>query len=102
MKTATSGLMLVFALAVSAAAAGPQQGPPPTAQRSVTDQYQKITVTDPYRWLENWNDPEVRAWADAQNRYTHASLGAQPFAAAVQARIKALVRAQPSWSSLSV
>src|SRR2546425_12066550 len=94
MKKPTSGLMIALALTVVAAAAGPQQGPPPTAQRPVTDQYHGVTVTDPYRWLENWNDPEVRAWADAQNAYTRATLDAQPFAATVHARVKALGTAE--------
>jgi prolyl oligopeptidase len=35
-----------------------------------------VPVADPYRWLENdvRNDPEVRAWVDAQNRVTNAFL----------------------------
>ena len=39
--------------------------PPPTQQRPVTDEYFGIKVVDPYRWLENWDDPEVRAWTEA-------------------------------------
>ncbi|MGO9262297.1 MAG: prolyl oligopeptidase family serine peptidase [Bryobacteraceae bacterium] len=29
-------------------------------------------IVDPYRWLEDQNSPETRAWIDAQNRYTQA------------------------------
>ena len=27
-------------------------------------------VADPYRWLENYLDPEVQEWVDQQNKHT--------------------------------
>ncbi|HEX7151783.1 MAG TPA: prolyl oligopeptidase family serine peptidase [Thermoanaerobaculia bacterium] len=44
--------------------------PPPTETRLVTETMHGVTITDPYRWLEEQNAPETRAWIDAQNAYT--------------------------------
>src|SRR5438552_11647566 len=68
-------------------AQAPAAAPPGTAVRPVVDTYQGVRVTDPYRWLERWDDPEVKAWTDAQNAYTHAQLDALPFMAALRARV---------------
>ncbi|MBZ5653302.1 MAG: prolyl oligopeptidase family serine peptidase [Acidobacteriia bacterium] len=56
-------LMTLFALAQAPSIAQP----PATPKRPVTDEYQGIKVTDDYRWLENWDDPEVKQWNAAQN-----------------------------------
>jgi len=66
-----------------AAAAGAQQGvtvppPPPTEVREVVDTLHGVDVPDPYRWLEDQEAPETRAWIDAQNAYTDTVLGALP------------------------
>ena len=47
-------------------------------------------MSDPYRWLEDGDAPDVRAWTEAQGRHTAAVLGALPFRAALHARLKAL------------
>jgi prolyl oligopeptidase len=61
-------LPLIF-LTVPLAAA-----PPATVKKPVVDEYYGVKMTDDYRWLEDAKDPAVRAWADAQNRYTRAYL----------------------------
>ena len=60
------------ALAAGLLLAAPKTGlaqPPATPRKPVTDVYQGVAVTDDYRWLENYSDPAVRDWSDAQNRY---------------------------------
>ena len=44
--------------------------PPPTEAKPVTDNFAGLTLTDPYRWLEDGKSPQTRAWIDAQMRYT--------------------------------
>ncbi|HUK47131.1 MAG TPA: prolyl oligopeptidase family serine peptidase [Terriglobales bacterium] len=48
--------------------------PPPTPKRPVTDVYHGVKVVDNYRWLEDWNNPEVKKWNAAENARTRAYL----------------------------
>ena len=52
--------------------------PPPTEVREVVDRLHGVEVRDPYRWLEDQEAPETRAWIDTQNAYTDTVLGALP------------------------
>jgi len=51
---------------------------PDTPMRPVTNVYHGVTVVDNYRWLENFNDPEVKQWSAAQNAVTRAYLDDLP------------------------
>ena len=63
----------------------------PVAKRVVaSDDYYGTTVLDPYRWMENANDPELVAWLKAQNARTRALLGKTPGSAAMRKRVSAL------------
>jgi prolyl oligopeptidase len=44
--------------------------PPATEAKPVTETVAGHTLTDPYRWLEDQDSPETRAWIDAQMHYT--------------------------------
>ncbi len=44
--------------------------PPPTEAKPVTETIHGVTLTDPYRWLEDGKSPETRAWIAEQTRYT--------------------------------
>lgn len=51
---------------------------PPTEARPVTETLHGVTLTDSYRWLEDQESPETRAWIEKQNAYTDAVLGPRP------------------------
>jgi prolyl oligopeptidase len=77
--------LLAVALSASFAAAACAQSapsaagcPPPTRVDNVTDTYGATAVIDPYRWLEDQNSPETRAWIGAQNACTDAALSKIP------------------------
>src|SRR5690348_16180692 len=68
---------------------GPKElpAPPPAtpAHPVATDTYHGIVVEDRYRWLEDNNSAEVKAWADAIDKHTRAKLEAIPDKAQLQA-----------------
>ncbi len=43
---------------------------PETPKKSVSTEYHGVTVEDPYQWLENDEDPQVKAWSGAENQRT--------------------------------
>ncbi len=61
--------------------------PPDTPKRTVTDEYFGVTVTDDYRWLENWDDPAVKQWSAAENARTREYLDHLPARAAIKDRL---------------
>ena len=93
LATLVTPLALAAALCAAHPAAAKPAAPPPvpaTPKRPVVDEYQGVKVTDDYRWLENFSDPQVRAWSDAQNRRARAVLDALPGARAIRARLAEL------------
>ncbi|MGY2894163.1 prolyl oligopeptidase family serine peptidase [Deinococcus sp. UYEF24] len=54
------------------------------------DDYFGETVADPYRWLEDPNSPETRAFVDAQNTLSRSVLGALPLRAELLTRLTGL------------
>ncbi|NIW24599.1 MAG: S9 family peptidase, partial [Gammaproteobacteria bacterium] len=43
---------------------------PKTRKAEIVEDFHGTHVADPYRWLENVDDPEVAQWVDAQNEIT--------------------------------
>jgi protease II len=63
---------------------------PTTRQADVVDDYFGTKVKDPYRWLEDDNSPETKAWVEAQNAVTFAFLESIPERAAIRERLTEL------------
>ena len=63
---------------------------PVARQVSQTDDYHGVKVADPYRWLEDDNSPETKAWVEAENKVTFAYLEGIPQRAAIKARLTKL------------
>ncbi len=68
----------------------PEYVVPPTRQCDQVDDYHGTLVADPYRWLEDLNSPETRAWIEAQNDVTFGYLGRLPAQEAIRERLTAL------------
>ena len=62
--------------------------PSATPKRSVTDEIQGVKISDDYRWLENWDDPEVKQWSAAQNARSREYLDHLPARTAIQQMLK--------------
>jgi prolyl oligopeptidase len=78
----TATLMLQFASA--------QIAYPTTRKMDHVDTYHGEKIADPYRWLEDDNSAETKAWVQAQNAVTRKFLGAIPERAEIQKRYTAL------------
>jgi prolyl oligopeptidase len=52
--------------------------PPVAPVKPVIDTYHGIQVSDPYRYMENLEDPAVQSWFKAQNDVTRAALASIP------------------------
>ena len=73
--------VLAFAAVVVSPAwiAAQQPGTPPATEKiPVTDSYHGVSVVDDYRWLENGDDPKVKAWVAEQNAYTQSYVSTLP------------------------
>jgi len=86
-------LLLLFCGLVLAADR-PKPAPPETPRIAVTETLHGQTITDPYRWLEDQDAPQTRAWIDAQNAYTQSFLGELPMRAAIRKRLTELMKVE--------
>jgi prolyl oligopeptidase len=98
MHRATSSLAAFLVACGGATSASPTtptrtEGPPAAAIRPVTSTYHGVEVVDPYQWLEDPNDPEVRAWSDAQNAHARRYLSGLPGVERLRERVQAILAA---------
>src|SRR5213079_2647285 len=74
---------------------------PQTPKKPVTDEYQGVKVEDNYQWLEKDDDPEVKAWSDAQSQQTRTYLDKLPERAAIENQLTEwYAKTSPSYSGL--
>ena len=63
----------------------------PVARKDdVTDVYHGVKVADPYRWLEDPDSAETRAWVEAENKVTFGYLESIPARSALKERLTQL------------
>jgi prolyl oligopeptidase len=65
--------------------------PPCSPVELVTEVLHGVSVTDPYRWLEDQDSPQTRSWLDAQTQYTRAYLDSIPGREQIRERIRELL-----------
>ncbi|MGX5817294.1 prolyl oligopeptidase family serine peptidase [Chitinophaga lutea] len=61
---------------------------PEAKKTETTDDYHGTKVADPYRWLEDDNSAETKAWVEAENKVTQAYLSAIPFRSQIHSRLE--------------
>jgi prolyl oligopeptidase len=79
-----------FLCLISAAQTSTSPTPPQTRRDDVTETLHGVSVVDSYRWLEDQNSAETRAWIKDQNAYTHALLDSRPGRDKLEARFSQL------------
>ncbi|WP_285606825.1 prolyl oligopeptidase family serine peptidase [Geothrix edaphica] len=85
--------MRILAMALAFTAVLSAQPPityPATRKADVVDDFFGTKVADPYRWLEDDNSPETKAWVEAQNKVSFAYLEQIPERAKIRERITKL------------
>ena len=60
---------------------------PESKRMDQVDDYHGTKVADPYRWLEDTDSEETRAWVAAQNKLTYSYLDEIPARAQIKARV---------------
>ncbi len=85
-------LSFTFAFAQTADMSAP--APPATRRGDVQENLHGVTVSDPYRWLEDQQSPETRAWITLQNAYTHKLLDGWPGREHLESRITELKKVE--------
>jgi len=83
--------LLLVACATSSTTHKALPPPPATEAKPVTETLHGVSFTDPYRWLEEQQSPETRAWIDRQNLYTDTLLDGLPQKARFAQRIEQLL-----------
>ena len=74
---------------------------PETPKKPVATNYQGVTVEDPFQWLEEDNEPQVKAWSAAQNQRTRQYLDKLPDRAAIEKQLTEwYAKISPSYFSL--
>src|SRR5438034_2522620 len=101
--SATRFLFIVATVAGVGLGGGPRAADPTpeTPKKPVSTKYQGVTVEDPYQWLEEDNDPQVKSWSDAQNQRTRQYLDKLADRAAIEKQLTEwYAKTSPSYSSL--
>ncbi len=81
---------LITILAISTATAQDSFDYPKAKKVSQVDNYHGTEVADPYRWLEDSDSVETKAWVEAQNKITFDYLRALPHREKIKARLTKL------------
>jgi prolyl oligopeptidase len=63
---------------------------PPTAKSDFKETLHGTVIEDPYRWLEDDNSEQTKAWVEAQNKVTFAYLKSIPQRGAIKQRLTKL------------
>jgi prolyl oligopeptidase len=86
----THCILFLAAGMLSLGCVGPEAGPPVAEKKAVTDVYHGVSVTEDYRWLENFDNTDVQAWSDSQSAFTRSYLDGIPERESIYGQLKDL------------
>src|ERR1041384_7515823 len=85
-----AALLLAGCVTDAPSTATPPLTYPVARMTNVVDEYHGVKVADPYRWLEDDNSPETKAWVQAENKVTFGYLQGIPELPAIKQRLTTL------------
>ncbi|HLE35964.1 MAG TPA: hypothetical protein VI699_02340, partial [Candidatus Acidoferrales bacterium] len=85
-------VLLATLVQAQSPATKPIPKPPATRTDNVKETLHGVEVTDPYRWLEDQEAAETRAWIAAQNAYSDSVLSELPGVAGLKQRLTPLLK----------
>jgi prolyl oligopeptidase len=91
--------LAALALAMPAWAQSP--APPPTQKIDASTTLHGVTLSDPYRWLEDAPSPATRSWIAGQQQYTAALLSSRPGMDSLRSQVRELVNLEEPHRVLS-
>ena len=91
-------IVMVVALAPRAKKEAVKLAYPETKKVDQVDDYFGTKVADPYRWLEDDNAEDTKAWVEAQNKVTFGYLDTVPYRPKIKARLTEIFN-YPRYSS---
>lgn len=74
----TFAFLLVFAFAAASVPAQAKYEYPKPRRGDQVDDYHGVKVADPYRWMEQTESDETKAWIEAENKLTNSYLATIP------------------------
>ena len=90
MKRTTRVIIVMVTLCLAEAGKAQPFDYPPSRQVEIVDDYQDVKISDPYRWLEDLNSTETKAWINAQNAIAIKYLESLPLREVFRKRITEL------------
>jgi prolyl oligopeptidase len=94
-------VLAIWELSMMNTFAAELKSPPAAAKKPVFNEYQGTKVEDDYQWLENDDDPAVKAWSDEENTRTRAYLDGLTDRSAIEKELTAwYAKTSPSYSAI--
>jgi len=92
---------LISGLLIGNLGAADPKAAPAAEKKPVFNEYHGTKVEDDYEWLENDDNPAVKAWSDAENRLTRGYLDGLPTHSAIEKQLTQwYAKTSPSYSSI--
>src|SRR3954467_15735922 len=87
MRTPVTSVSFLLLVAVVSKAQTSAPTYPSAARGTQVDVYHGVSIADPYRWLEDTDSPETKAWVAAENQLSDSYLATIPQRAAIKNRL---------------
>ena len=91
-KLAALLTVMAFSINGTQCLAQEHKAAPVTRTDNAVETLHGIRITDPYRWLEDQDSPETRAWIKVQNEHTESILGTLPIRGKIRERLTQLLK----------